>query len=133
AGDLKQVDELAIQTNISEVGRFLVTSQANDIGAFKTPGRRNVAITAPYMHDGSLATLWDVMDHYNKGGVPNPNLDGGMQRLGLTEAEIDDMVSLMASLTSAKLGEFGKQDMARQQARKNVRPERHTAGATDKK
>ena len=133
SGDLKQIDELAIQTNLSELGRFLVTKNSNDIGAFKTPGLRNVAVTSPYVHNGSLATVWDVMNHYNKGGVPNPNLDGGMQRLGLTEAEIDDMVSFMASLTSAKLGEFGKQEMARQQARKNVRPERDTAVATGKK
>ena len=132
-GDLKQIDELAIQTNLSELGRFLVTKNSNDIGAFKTPGLRNIAVTAPYMHDGSLATLWDVMDHYNKGGVPNPNLDGGMQRLGLTEPEIDDMVSFLASLTSATLAPFGKQEMARQQARKNVRPERDTAAAMGKK
>jgi len=132
-GDLKQVDELAIQTHFSELGRFLVTKQANDIGAFKTPGLRNVAVTAPYMHDGSLATLWDVMDHYNKGGVPNPNLDGGMQRLGLTEAEIDDMVAFMQSLTSARFAELAKQTMARQRARKNARPERDTAAAMGKK
>ena len=68
-GDQKQIDELALQTKFSELGRFLVTKQVNDIGAFKTPTLRNIAITAPYMHDGSLATLWDVMDHYNKGGV----------------------------------------------------------------
>jgi len=116
-----------------ELGRFLVTKNSNDIGAFKTPGLRNVAATAPYMHDGSLATLWDVMDHYNKGGIPNPNLDGGMQRLGLTEPEIDDMVSFLSSLTSAKLATFGKQEMARQQTRKNVRPERDTAAAMGKK
>ena len=132
-GDLKQVDELAIQTHFSELGRFLVTKQANDIGAFKTPGLRNVAVTAPYMHDGSLATLWDVMDHYNKGGVPNPNLDGGMQRLGLTEAEIDDMVAFMQALTSARFAGLAKQTMARQRARKNVRPERDTAAATGRK
>ena len=132
-GDLKQIDELAIQTDLSELGRFLVTKSSNDIGAFKTPGLRNIAITSPYMHDGSLATLWDVMDHYNKGGVPNPNLDGGMQRLGLTEAEIDDLVSFMGSLTSAKFAAFGKQEMTRQQAKKTVRPERDTAVATGKK
>jgi len=132
-GDLKQIDELAIQTHFSELGRFLVTKQANDIGAFKTPGLRNVAATAPYMHDGSLATLWDVMDHYNKGGVPNPNLDGGMQRLGLTEAEIDDMVAFMQSLTSARFAELAKQTMARQRERKTVRPERDTDAAMGKK
>ena len=93
-GDQQQIDELAIQTKFSELGRFLVTKQVNDIGAFKTPTLRNIAITAPYMHDGSVATLFDVMDHYNKAGVPNPYLDGGMQRLGLTEPEIDDLVAL---------------------------------------
>src|SRR5438552_1478721 len=132
AGDLKQVGELAIQTHFTELGRFLVTTQANDIGAFKTPGLRNVAITAPYMHDGSLATLWDVMDHYNKGDVPNPNLDGGMQRLGLTEAEIDDLVAFMESLTSSKFAALAKQEMSRQRARKSVRPERETAVAMGK-
>jgi len=132
SGDLKQVDELAIQTGFSELGRFLVTKQTNDIGAFKTPGLRNVAATAPYMHDGSFATLWDVMDHYNKGGIPNPNLDGGMQRLGLTEAEIDDVVAFLESLTSPRFAEVAKSEMARQRARKNVRPERDTAVATGK-
>jgi cytochrome c peroxidase len=133
SGDMKQIDELAIQTSFSELGRFLVTKQANDIGAFKTPGLRNIAITAPYMHDGSLATLWDVMDHYNKGGIPNPNLDGGMQRLGLTEAEIDDVVAFMESLTSTRFAALGKEAMAKQRAKKNVRPERDTATATGKK
>ena len=133
AGDLKQVDELAIQTHFSELGRFLVTKQANDIGAFKTPGLRNVALTAPYMHDGSLETLWDVMDHYNKGGVPNPNLDGGMQRLGLAEAEIDDMVAFLGTLTSTRFAALGKQEMAAQRARKNVRPERDTPAAMGQK
>jgi cytochrome c peroxidase len=133
SGDLKQIDELAIQSDLSELGRFLVTKQANDVGAFKTPGLRDVAITAPYMHDGSLATLWDVMDHYNKGGVPNPNLDGGMQRLGLTEPEIDDMVAFMESLTSEQFAAFGRQEMARQRGQKNKRPERDTAVAMGKK
>jgi len=133
AGDMKQIDELAIQTDLTELGRFLVTKQANDIGAFKTPTLRNVAITGPYMHDGSMQTLWDVIDHYNKGGVPNPNLDGGMQRLGLTEPEIDDLVAFLGTLTSTKFADFGKQEMKRQQARKNVRPERDTAVAMGKK
>jgi cytochrome c peroxidase len=133
SGDLKQIDELAIRTEFSELGRFLVTKHSNDIGAFKTPTLRNVAITGPYMHDGSLATLWDVMDHYNKGGIPNPNLDGGMQRLGLTEPEIDDMVAFMAALTTDTFADFGKKEMARQTALKTKRPERDTAVAMGKK
>jgi cytochrome c peroxidase len=133
SGDMKQIDELAIQTEFSELGRFLVTKLSNDIGAFKTSNLRDIAATAPYMHDGSMATLWDVMDHYNKGGVPNPNLDGGIQRLGLSEAEIDDVVAFLGTLTGDKNTAFGKQEMARQRGRKNVRPERDTAAAMGKK
>jgi cytochrome c peroxidase len=132
-GDQKQIDELAIQSKFSELGRFLVTKQVNDVGAFKTPTLRNVALTAPYMHDGSLPTLFDVMDHYNKGGVPNPYLDGGMQRLGLTEPEIDDLVAFMASLTSTKFAAFGKSELARMNGLKNTRPNRDTAVAMGKK
>jgi cytochrome c peroxidase len=85
------------------------------------------------MHDGSMPTLWDVMDHYNKGGVPNPNLDGGMQRLGLTEPEIDDLVAFMATLSSDKLSALSTKEMTRQRARKNVRPERDTETAMGRK
>jgi len=132
-GDEKQIDELALQTRFSELGRFLVTKQENDVGAFKTPTLRNVGITGPYMHDGSLVTLWDVIDHYNKGGVPNPYLDGGMQRLGLTEPEIDDLVAFLFTLTDARFTKFNAQELARQRARKNQRPERDTAVAMGKK
>ncbi|SEL32973.1 cytochrome c peroxidase [Stigmatella aurantiaca] len=132
-GDEKQIDELALQTEFSELGRFLVTKKENDIGTFKTPTLRNVGITGPYMHDGSLTTLWDVMDHYNKGGVANPYLDGGMQRLGLTEPEIDDLVAFLFTLTDTRYTKFNGQELARQQKRKNTRPERDTAVALGKK
>ena len=132
-GDLKQIDELALETDFSELGRFLVTKNLGDIGAFKTPTLRNIAATGPYMHDGSLATLWDVMDHYNKGGVPNPYLDGGMQRLGLTETEIDEMVAFLESLTSPRFATFAKAEMGKQRAKKATRPERDTEVAMGKK
>ncbi|PTL81055.1 cytochrome-c peroxidase [Vitiosangium sp. GDMCC 1.1324] len=132
-GDEKQIDELALQTKFSELGRFLVTKSENDIGGFKTPTLRNVGVTGPYMHDGSLATLWDVVDHYNKGGIANPYLDGGMQRLGLTEPEIDDLVAFMYALTSDDLAALEKQEQSNQRARKNNRPERDTAAALGKK
>jgi cytochrome c peroxidase len=133
AGDVDQIDRLALETDLSELGRFLVTKQPADVGAFKTPTLRNVAVTAPYMHDGSLATLWDVMDHYNKGGIPNPFLDGGMQRLGLSESDIDDMVAFLFSLTTPDQAAFAKEELARQRARKNVRPERDTEVAMGRK
>ncbi|MFL5352981.1 cytochrome-c peroxidase [Archangium sp.] len=132
-GDEKQIDELALQTDFTELGRFLVTKYDNDIGAFKTPTLRNIGVTAPYMHDGSLATLWDVMDHYNKGGIANPFLDGGMQRLGLTEPEIDDLVAFLFTLTDERYAKFNAQEQAKQRARKNTRPERDTAVALGKK
>ncbi|MCI0599105.1 MAG: cytochrome-c peroxidase [Beijerinckiaceae bacterium] len=132
-GDMRQIDELALQTSYSELGRFLVTKNPADIGAFKSETLRNIGITAPYMHDGSLATLWDVMDHYNKGGVPNPFLDGGMQRLALSEAEIDDMVAFLFSLTDERFAEFDKEEVARQTSLKSKRPQRETDVAEGRK
>jgi cytochrome c peroxidase len=132
-GDTKQIDQLALQTEYSELGRFLVTKNPGDIGAFKSETLRNIGITAPYMHDGSLATLWDVMDHYNKGGVPNPFLDGGMQRLALSEGEIDDMVAFLFTLTDSRFADFNKAEMERQTALKNNRPQRETDVAQGKK
>jgi cytochrome c peroxidase len=83
----------------------------------KTPGLRNVLVTEPYFHDGSMQTLWDVMDHYNKGdGITPPWLDKDMQRLTLTEPEIDDMVAFLASLTIREYKAIGGQEYARQLA-----------------
>ncbi|HZL99999.1 MAG TPA: cytochrome c peroxidase, partial [Planctomycetota bacterium] len=93
------LDELALSTDMSELGRFMVTRNRADIGAFKTEQLRNIGITAPYMHDGSMQTLWDVIDHYNKGGEDNPFLDGGIEALALTESEIDDLVAALFTLT----------------------------------
>jgi cytochrome c peroxidase len=132
-GDTKQIDELALQTSYSELGRFLVTKNPADIGAFKSETLRNIGVTAPYMHDGSLASLWDVMDHYNKGGVPNPYLDGGMQRLALSEAEIDDLVAFLFTLTDDRFAEFNNAEMARQTALKSNRPQRETEIAEGRK
>jgi cytochrome c peroxidase len=108
------VDRLALETDSSELGRFLVTRNDADIGAFRTPQLRNIALTAPYMHDGSMSTLWDVMDHYNKGGEPNSHLDGGIIPLALTELEIAQVIAFMVSLTSDRLHETGLRETVRQ-------------------
>jgi len=90
----------------SELGRFAVTETLDEIGAFKTSTLRNVAVTAPFMHDGSLKTLRDVVDHYNNGGITqktdpvNDFLSGGIRPLDLTDDEISDLVAFMESLTS---------------------------------
>jgi cytochrome c peroxidase len=68
------------------------------------------------MHDGSLATLWDVMDHYNKGGEVNPYLDGGIEPLALTEKELNQVVAFLFSLTDDRLAEQNKAEMERQKA-----------------
>lgn len=100
---------LAHEPGAAELGRYLVTKQPKDIGAFKTPGLRNIALTAPYMHDGSEPTLESVIDFYDKGGVPNPNLDGGMRPLQLTDQEKKDLVELMRALSSDDLPRLVKE------------------------
>ena len=68
--------------------------------AFKTPTLRNIALRAPYMHDGSAATLRDVVAHYDSGFVERPSLSPEMRRLGLSARETDDLVAFMRTLTS---------------------------------
>src|SRR5207302_2126131 len=117
SGDTAAIDRAAIQTDMSSLGRFLVTKKEPDIASFKTPNLRNVLVTGPYFHDGSQETLWDVIDHYNKGdGLQNPYLDEDMQPLALTETDIDDLVAFLASLTSANYKEQGAAELARQRA-----------------
>jgi len=105
-GSPESLEELAFEPGINELGRFLVTKQRKDMGAFKTPHLRNIALTAPYMHDGSEATLLDVVEFYDRGGNPNPWLDGGIRTLGLTDQEKADLVELMKSFTSEDLDRF---------------------------
>jgi cytochrome c peroxidase len=83
---------------MQDVGRSAISGDDADTGAFKTPALREVTKHAPYMHDGSLATLRDVMDHYNKGGTPNPWLSPKMQALNLTDEELDALVAFMHAL-----------------------------------
>jgi cytochrome c peroxidase len=130
-GDTSAIDQAAIQTEMSALGRFLITKQEKDIASFKTPNIRNVLVTGPYFHDGSQETLWDVVDHYNKGaGLQNPYLDEDIQPLALTESNIDDLVAFMASLTSANYKEQGAMELARQRALSRTnRPQRDTARA----
>jgi cytochrome c peroxidase len=131
SGDTAAIDRAAIQTDMSALGRFLITKQEPDTAAFKTPNLRNVLVTGPYFHDGSQETLWDVMDHYNKGdGLQNPYLDEDIQPLALTEGEIDDVVAFLASLTSADYKEQGVTELARQrELSRTTRPQRDTARA----
>ena len=82
-----------------DAGRFTVTAKPVDRGAFKTPTLREVARTAPYMHDGSLATLEQVIDHYDRGGNPNPALDPDLRPLRLNPEEKQALIAFLRSLS----------------------------------
>lgn len=97
----------------SELGRYAITGRSEDTGAFKTPSLRNVALTAPYMHDGRLSSLDEVVEFFDAGGVDNSNphlpastaaftqyRSGLVRPLGLTRYQKRDLVEFMRSLTS---------------------------------
>ena len=131
SGDTAAIDHAAIQHDMSVLGRYLITKKEKDIASFKTPDLRNVLVTGPYFHDGSQDTLWDVIDHYNKGdGLHNPWIDEDIQPLALNENDIDDLVAFLASLTSATYREQGAAELARQRALSRTdRSQRDTARA----
>lgn len=79
-------------------GRFTVTHDPADRGAFKTPSLREVTRRAPYMHDGSVATLREVVKIYSRGGLVNPTLDPRVEPLALTDTEVDDLLAFLTSL-----------------------------------
>jgi cytochrome c peroxidase len=81
-----------------DLGRYEVTKDPKDWGAFKTPTLREIEHTAPYMHDGSLKTLEEVVDFYDKGGRPNKNLDDKIKKLNLTVGDKKDLVEFMKAL-----------------------------------
>jgi cytochrome c peroxidase len=113
-GNQTEIDKLALETDYSELGRFLVTKDRKDIGAFKTPFLRDVLLTSPYMHDGSLETLWDVVEFFNKGGEKNPFLDAEMKPVGLSASEVDDLVNFLAALTSDRFSDQRAAELDRQ-------------------
>ena len=81
-----------------DLGRYMVTKNPEDVGAFKTPTLREISRTAPYMHDGRFKTLAEVVEFYNGGGIKNPNLDNTIIPLELTEQEKGDLVEFLRSL-----------------------------------
>jgi cytochrome c peroxidase len=93
--------------SFSDEGRALVTGEGRDRGAFKTPGLRDVSKHAPYMHDGSLATLRDVVAFYNRGGDENPWQSRRLAPLGLAAAEIDALIAFLESLDSDRAAADG--------------------------
>jgi cytochrome c peroxidase len=83
-----------------DLGRYDVTKDKEDRGRFRTPGLRNVALTAPYMHDGSIATLAEVVAVFDRGGLPNNYLDERIKPLQLSPGEQADLLAFLESLSS---------------------------------
>lgn len=88
-----------INTHYFDRGRFLITNIDEDRGKFITPTLRNIEVNAPYMHDGSIATLSDVLEHYNDGGKPFINKDTLMKKMLLSNAEKADLIAFLKTLT----------------------------------
>jgi cytochrome c peroxidase len=93
------IDKLAAEDGGQELGRVLVSYQVFDIGSYRTPSLRNIALTAPYFHDGSAKTLADVVRFYNEGGRQNINREWDLNALALTDEEQRDLVAFLESLT----------------------------------
>jgi cytochrome c peroxidase len=100
---------IGMEAEKPDVGREAVTKADADHGAFKTPTIRNVQLSAPYMHDGSLKTLEGVVEHYAKGGTPNPHLSDKIVKIKLTDQQKADLVAFMVACT----GEFPPVETAR--------------------
>ena len=86
---------------VNDLGRYEATGNSADRWLYRVPSLRNVALTAPYMHDGSLPTLEAVVQWYNKGGAPHPGQDPRVRPLGLDERQRAHLVAFLESLTSS--------------------------------
>lgn len=89
--------------SIADKGRGLITGDPADNGKFKPPTLRNIALTAPYMHDGRFKTLQEVLDHYASGGKSSPNKSSFMFNLTLTESQKSDIIAFLLTLTDTTL------------------------------
>jgi cytochrome c peroxidase len=91
--------ESVTETKANDLGRYEITQSPQDRWRYKTPCLRNVSLTAPYMHDGSIASLRAVVEFYNRGGIANESLDPLIKPLGLSEDETDKLVEFLEQLT----------------------------------
>jgi len=100
-------DTVAIETSqsfreeiLNDLGRYEMTGKSSDKWKYRTPTLRNVALTAPYMHDGSISSLREVIAFYMNGGIKNDGLDPRVLPFTLNEVEINQLLSFLESLTS---------------------------------
>ncbi|NOR79411.1 MAG: photosynthetic protein synthase I [Methyloprofundus sp.] len=100
--DQQQLNAIS-EPKASDLGLYEITQNPADRWKYKTPSLRNVALTSPYMHNGSLATLTEVIEFYNRGGVANEMLDSRIKLLSLSAVEINELVEFLKSLTGSNV------------------------------
>ncbi len=99
----REVIDTVSEQKPNDLGLYEITQNPHDRWKYKTPTLRNVALTAPYMHDGSIGSLKEVVEFYNRGGIPNEGLDSLIRPLDLSELEVNDLVAFLESLTGANV------------------------------
>lgn len=104
-----QVEASIKSPRVNDLGRYEATGNSIDRWKYRTPTLRNVALTPPYMHDGSLPTLTDVINHYNNGGIPHPGQDPRIVPLGLQSSDIRNLVVFLEALTGDNVAELIRQ------------------------
>ena len=92
----------------NDLGRYEATGKSADRWLYRVPTLRNVAITGPYMHNGTLADLDAVIDYYDRGGVPHEGLDPRIRPLGLDAGENSDLVAFLHSLTGSNVAALAR-------------------------
>ncbi len=95
--------------DVSDLGRYEATGKPNDRWKYRTPSLRNVAITAPYMHDGSLETLQEVIEFYIRGGVPHQGLDPLIKPMQLNSGEIEQLIAFLQALTGNNIEQLARE------------------------
>ncbi len=103
--DPRLIDSVS-ESKANDLGRYEITQNPQDRWKYKTPSLRNISLTAPYMHNGSLATLQDVIAFYNQGGIANENLDPLIKPLNLTDQESEDLRHFLTLLTGDNVKEL---------------------------
>jgi cytochrome c peroxidase len=86
----------------TDSGRYILTGLQEDIGRFKTPTLRNIELTSPYMHDGSISSLEEVIAHYESGGMNHENQSAMLKGFTLTETEREELIEFLNSLTDSE-------------------------------
>ncbi len=119
--DPASADMSALVERYGELGRALVSKLEYQVGAFRTAQLRNVAVTAPYMHDGSMPTLRSIVEHYNGGGHDNTWQDPQIRALSLTDAQVDQVVAFLFTLTDRRLQAQNRRARAAQRAAPRTR------------